>query len=165
MKRTMSALFLLAVVAAACGRAPTAVPSERPRSSPSPTPTWSGPGQPGEDGTIQVDGFNTYASETGAGWAQSPIRMALEFLALGDPSDPDGGAFITTAEQRASPEGGTEATVLVTLQGLLDDSVQAVRYSLEFEKQGGSWKLVTATWGQRCAEGRGHQDFSVELCV
>jgi hypothetical protein len=165
MKRTMSALFLFAVVGAACGSEPAAAPTERPKSSPTPAATWSGPGQHGEDGSNEVDGFNAYVSDARAGWVQSPIRMALEFLALGDPSDPDGGAFITTAEQRASPEGGTEATVTVTLQGLLDDSVQAVRYSLVFEKKGDTWKLVTATWGQRCAEGRGHQDFSVELCV
>lgn len=165
MKRTMSALVLLTMIAVACGRAPTPTASAPPKSTPVPTPTWSGPGKPAEDGAVDVYDFNAYVRGSGAGWTRSPIRMSLEFLALGDPSDPDGGAFITTAEQKASPEGGTEATVLVTMQGLLDDSVQAVRYTLEFAKRGGGWQLISATWGQRCAQGRGHQDFSVELCV
>jgi hypothetical protein len=165
MKRTTSALLLLAMVAAACARAPAPAASNPPRSTAAPAPTWTGPGAFGEDGSIDVYDFNAYARQARAEWTRSPIRMALEFLSLGDPSDPDGGAIITTAEQRASPEGGTEATVLVTMQGLLDDSIQAVRYTLEFAKRGVGWQLLSAAWGQRCAEGRGHQDFSVELCV
>ncbi|MGH2655365.1 MAG: hypothetical protein ACRDIZ_01470 [Actinomycetota bacterium] len=54
----------------------------------------------------------------------------------------------------------------VTLEGLLDDSIQAIRYLLQFEKNsGGAWDLVSATWAPRFAHGRGHQDFSVEPCV
>lgn len=165
MKRSISALFLFALMAAACGRVPSATPSAPPKATPTPTPTWSGPGKPAADGAIDVYDFNAYVRATEAEWATSPIRMALEFLALGDPWGPDGGAYITTAEQKASPEGGTEATVLVTMDGLGDDSVQAVRYTLEFAKRGDGWQLISATWGQRCAERRGHQDFSVELCV
>jgi hypothetical protein len=165
MKRSTSALLFLAMTAAACAGAPSSAPKGPPRSFPAPSPTWAGPGSFGEDGTVEIDTFNAYVKETRAGWAQSPIRMALEFLAVGDPSDADGGALITTAEQRASPEEGTEASVVVTMEGLHDDSVEAVRYTLAFRKEGHGWRLLSAAWSQRCAEKRGHQDFSVELCV
>lgn len=169
MKRTILAVVLLVAATAACRQAPSVSPTDRPRStsthSPTPTPTWDGPGSLGEDASVDVASFNAYVDEVDASWTQSPLRMALEFLALSDPSNPDGGAFRTIAEQQASPEGGTEAMVVVTQEGLHDDSVQAIRFTLEFEKQGDGWVLVTASWGQRCHQGRGHQEFTPEFCV
>jgi hypothetical protein len=130
------------------------------------TPTWEGPEPPDESGTISVAGFNEHLDATDPTWADSPARIALEFLDLGDPSDPDRGAFITTVLQEANPEGGDRAEVTVTLEGLLDDSVQAVRYVLRFQKDGdGPWTLASATWSQRCGPGRGHQDFGLEPCI
>lgn len=126
---------------------------------------WEGPGTPDESGAIPVAEFNEYVDATGPEWAESPARMALEFLDLGDPSDPDTGAFTVTVVQEASPEGGDRAEVTVTMEGLLDDSVQAVRYVLRFQKGGqDSWTLGSATWSQQCAPGRGHQDFGLEPC-
>jgi len=56
--------------------------------------------------------------------------------------------------------------VTVTKEGLADDSVGALRYVLEFERQAsGSWRLRSAAWAQRCQGGRGHQDFTPELCI
>jgi hypothetical protein len=113
-----------------------------------------------------VTDFNAYLDATAPAWADSPARIALEFLALGDPSDADEGAFTTTLVQEANPEGGERAGVTVTLEGLLDDSVQAVQYMLQFRKDtDGAWRLVSATWAQRCAPGRGHQTFNRELCI
>lgn len=172
MKRIIVILCLVTMAAAACGRDPSATPTDRPGSTPThhtptptptPTPNWAGPGPLSKDGSVDVTFFNTYVDEVDAGWTRSPLRMALEFLALGDPSE--GGAFKTIAEQQASPEGGTQATVVVTQQGLLDDSVQAIQFMLEFENQGDRWVLLSGTWGQRCQQGRGHQDFTPEPCV
>jgi hypothetical protein len=121
---------------------------------------------PDESGVLPVTDFNAYLDATTPAWADSPARIALEFLDLGDPSDPDQGAFTTTLIQEANPEGGERAGVTVTLEGLLDDSVQAVRYVLQFRKDADdAWRLVSATWTQRCAPGRGHQAFSLELCI
>jgi hypothetical protein len=132
----------------------------------SPPPSWEGPPPPDESGVISVTEFTEYQDATDPAWADSPARIALEFLDLGDPSDPDQGAFTTTVVQEASPEGGEQAEVTVTLEGLLDDSVQAIRYALKFQKDAdGAWRLASATWAQRCAPGRGHQDFSLELCI
>jgi hypothetical protein len=165
MMPTISAMVLISLMLASCARAPSGAPGAQPRSSPTPIPTWAGPGPLREDGSVDVTVFNTYVDEVDAGWTRSPLRMALEFLALGDPSDPDSGALITMAEERASPEGGTEATVIVTMQGLHDDSVQGIRYTLEFQKQESGWILMSAVWGQRCAQRRGHQDYTVEPCI
>jgi hypothetical protein len=132
----------------------------------SPPPSWEGPPPPDESGVISVAGFDAYLQVTAPGWADSPMRIALEFLDLADPSQSDGPAFTTTVVQEANPEDGEQAQVTVTLEGLLDDSVQAVRYDLRFQRgAAGAWTLVSATWAQRCAPGRGHQDFGPQLCV
>ena len=54
----------------------------------------------------------------------------------------------------------------VTLDGLFDDSVRAQRFVLVFQPaKDGSWRLESAVATQRCHAGRGHEDFSAELCV
>ena len=66
----------------------------------------------------------------------------------------------------SSDEERSSASVVLTLAGLLDDSVRAQRYKLELSRRDdGTWKIESASWAQRCQEGRGHQDFSPELCV
>lgn len=72
----------------------------------------------------------------------------------------------------AGGETPTRATVTVTLDGFLDDSVRGSRTVLQFEKEacptcepdGARWHLRTQEEAWRCYEGRGHQDFSKELC-
>jgi len=56
-------------------------------------------------------------------------------------------------------------TVTVLQEGIADDSVQAVRHVLRFERQGDHWKLVSNVRTQRCRQGRGHQDFASANCV
>lgn len=49
------------------------------------------------------------------------------------------------------------------LHGLLDDSVGATRWSFEFSDDGTELLGVTRSWA--CQPGRGHGDFSTELCI
>lgn len=123
--------------------------------------TWEGPPAPDESGRVAVEEFNGYLEETMPNWATSPIRVAVEFLALRDPA-----AFETSVVLTSSPEAGDEATVTVTQDGLLDDSVRASRYALMLVRQNdGRWELITASWSQRCQPGRGHQDFTPKRCI
>lgn len=127
---------------------------------------WEGPPPPDPSGAVSVAEFAEYLTDAAPAWTDSPARMALEFLDVGDPAEPDHGAFTTTVVQEADPEGGERSEVTVTLEGLLDDSIHAVRYRLEFRKDAsGAWELVSARWAQRCAPGRGHQRFDPDPCV
>jgi hypothetical protein len=114
---------------------------------------WPGPPRPSADGTVAVGSFNKYLDEY-EDYASSPEALATEFLRL-DERD----AAATSLLARA---GGV---VVVTLDGLADDSIRSERYELVVEKQGSNWRLVSARQTQRCQAGRGHQDFSAELCV
>jgi hypothetical protein len=55
---------------------------------------------------------------------------------------------------------------VATLEGLLDDSVRARRYTVELQRdQSMKWRVRDADWAQRCQPGRGHQDFSAQNCL
>jgi hypothetical protein len=123
-------------------------------------PAWSGPPDPAADGTVPVDGFAAYADEVDEEWEGSAAMAAAEFLRLDERT-----AARTSIEGTASAEGTGPETVTVTLDGLLDDSVRAERWTLTFEPDGEIYRLTEATWAQRCQPGRGHQDFGPEPCV
>lgn len=141
-----AALSLAALALAGCGK--------------SDTPTWAGPPDPGPGGTVAVEDFAAYQQDVDERWEGSAAMTASEFLRLDERT-----ASTTTIEGRASGEGAGPETVTVTLDGLLDDSVRAERWTLDFEPDGDTYRLTAATWAQRCQPGRGHQDFSPELCT
>jgi len=122
--------------------------------------TWSGPPEPAEDGTVAVEDFAAHQDDVEELWEGSPTMAAGEFLRLDERT-----AVRTTVAATASGEGAGPQTVVVTLDGLLDDSVRAERWTLLFEPEDDVYRLASARWVQRCHEGRGHQDFAVEACV
>ncbi len=79
-------------------------------------------------------------------------------------------AFTTETEGRRSealaiayPTPGT-AVVTVEIVGLADDSVAASRYRVELQWVESDWQVTWVGTQTRCHEGRGHQDWSGELC-
>lgn len=144
---------LVAAVAAGCGGGGDADDGDE--------PAWAGPQRPlPADGTVPVDGFADYAEDVDEPWERSPVLTAAEFLRLDEADAPQ-----VEIESDAGPEGGGPAQVTVTLDRLLDDSIQTQRFVLDLTRQGETWRLDRATWSQRCRQGRGHDDFSPESCV
>jgi hypothetical protein len=121
---------------------------------------WAGPPDPAADGTVAVDGFTAHQEQVAERWEGSAAMAAAEFLRLDERT-----ATRTTIAGTAQAEGSGPETVVVTLDGLLDDSVRAERWTLQFEQGGESYLLTAAQWAQRCQAGRGHQDFTAEPCV
>jgi hypothetical protein len=122
--------------------------------------TWAGPPDAAEDGTVAVDEFNAYAEDVDEPWEGSATMAATEFLRLDERT-----VARTSIEAEASPEGTGPENVVVTLDGLADDSVRAERWTLRFEPDGEGYRLTSALREQRCQPERGHQGFSPELCV
>jgi hypothetical protein len=120
---------------------------------------WSGPPQAQADGSIAVDGFNRYLGDY-EDYAASPEALAAEFLRL----DEHRGAT-TSLVTSDGAEGGDRVTAVATLEGVLDDSVESVRYVLVVTKEKDGWRLGSAVRTQRCRSGRGHTEFSTEPCV
>jgi hypothetical protein len=141
-----AAVSLAVVVLAGCGKSDTA--------------TWAGPPDPGSNGAVAVEDFAAHQQDVDERWEGSAAMAAAEFLRLDERT-----AATTTIEGRASAEGAGPETVTVTLDGILDDSVRTERWTLTFEPDGESYVLTEAAWAQRCQPGRGHQNFSSELCT
>lgn len=63
-----------------------------------------------------------------------------------------------------------QALVTITQTGVADDSVGAIRYRVELQPQKSAqtakqWEIVWAGSQVKCHPGRGHQDWSTELCL
>ena len=113
------------------------------------------------DGTLPVDAFNAYTESIDEPWERDLSEITDAFVEAGA-SDATQRSFQATS----SGEGGTSASASLTLGGLLDDSVRAQRYDLELSARGdGTWTVESASWAQRCHEGRGHQAFTPAPCV
>jgi len=137
MRRLAVSALVFAIGIAACGG-----------TSSGPT-TWDGPQRPfPDDGVLAVDEFNDYADTVEDDWQLDPERVALEF---------------TKAPSGEVTVDGDRVTVL--RDDLEDDSVRAERYVLELRRDGDEWRVDSARWEQRCHVGRGHQEFTPELCV
>jgi hypothetical protein len=62
-------------------------------------------------------------------------------------------------------KNGDQWLVTVTYDGFYDDSVKAGRTEAILEYKDGQWLILNATDMYQCWPGRGHQDFSTEICV
>ncbi|HEX2089810.1 MAG TPA: hypothetical protein VHI54_07795 [Actinomycetota bacterium] len=158
----IAAVSTLAVNCASDNSPPRAARSPNP--TPTATPTWAGYPQPAEGlGEISITEFNDFIQEANPPWDTSPLRSAVEFVYGGPPQEAL--PFTTTVTQETSPEIGTEATVTITEEGLLDDAIAAVRFQLEFQREDdGTWRLTSAFKDQRCARGPQTEEFTVEPC-
>ncbi len=129
-------------------------------SSSGPKAGWSGPAPASADGTLAVGDFNNFLAGDGQAFAASPVMAATEFLRL-DQVD----AGKTTIVSSTPGEVRAQASVVVTLDGLLDDSVRATRYEMELDRPNSDWRLSSAKLAYRCQPGRGHADFSTQPCA
>ena len=120
---------------------------------------WDGPPRPDDKGFMPVDGFNQFL-DGHRDVARSPIRATIEFVRLKDPT----GETTTVRSTSSQLENPQDVRVVLTEDGLPDDSIRSVRYVLRFDKRGQEWRLKRARRLQRCQPGRGHQKFSPQAC-
>lgn len=119
------------------------------------TPGWPGTAEADlGDGTTTAPGLNEYITENQPEWASDPTLFAVQI----EPS-------LDANERLEIDFDETTGVLTLTTSGLLDDSVAAVRRTIQTERWGdGLLRFVSGTFGQRCQPGRGHQDFTTELC-
>jgi hypothetical protein len=122
---------------------------------------WGGPPDAAPGGVVSTRGFSGFQQEVDQDWEHSPAMAAAVFLRLDERK-----AQRITIDAKAGPEGGGDQIVVVTLDGISDDSVRTERWTLGFEEGAdGVYALTGALRELRCHEGRGHQEFAGEVCV
>jgi hypothetical protein len=89
-----------------------------------------------------------------------PVAVALATFGSPEPGEGNFEENVELIEQ-------TDDTALVMLAqtGLLDDSVNGIRYRLEFVSEGNQWRLDWAGQQVRCQPGRGPDDWTTDLCI
>jgi len=121
---------------------------------------WAGPPRPDDRGRLDLRAFDDYLDAHPED-ASAPVVAVTKFLRLDRTS-----AASTSIEVGTSAEGAGPATVTVTLDGLLDDSVRAQRFVLVLDQDvDGEWRMTSGKVSQSCRPGHGHQTFSPAPCV
>ncbi len=106
---------------------------------------------------LNTSNFNTRLStEVGSNWVNDPILAAHYFI---------GGSFgknqVITVEN-----ADTGYNVVVIYDQFSDDSIRGSRYDLKFDDSSdGYLQISSAEKSWRCKDGRGHSDYSNELCL
>jgi len=88
-----------------------------------------------------------------------PEQIALDAFGMEEPGEGNFTQEVTVVEQTT-----TDAVVTLTQTGLLDDSVEGMRYWLEFTAADNQWEMVWAGRQVRCQPNRGSQEWSTDLC-
>jgi hypothetical protein len=127
-----------------------------------PSEDWDGLPEPlPADGTLPVGAFNAHAESVDEAWERNLRATVDEFIGFDELKAPNVSFQATTG-----PEGGGPTSASILLDGLLDDSVRARRYDLTLSRrQDETWRIDSASWAQRCQEGRGHQAFTPAPCL
>jgi hypothetical protein len=122
---------------------------------------WAGPPRPAAGGNLDsaAAAFNRYLDDHPE-VAAAPALAAGRFVRVEQTT-----SGTTSIVAKAGAEGGGPATITVTFDGLLDDSVRTQRFVLVMRQEGDEWRLDSAAVTQRCRPGRGHEAFSPEPCV
>ncbi|WOD39842.1 hypothetical protein [Nodosilinea sp. E11] len=124
-------------------------------------PTTEAPGQ--APGTTEVGDRADYnevpVPEDDSTVGTDPTQIALAVFGSTEPGE---GNFTEYADLIEETDAG--ALVLLTQTGLADDSVNGMRYRLEFVPEGDQWRLDWAGQQARCQPGRGSEDWTTDLC-
>lgn len=112
-----------------------------------------------EAGSVAFPGLDEQLDSAAPAWAFDPVRFAN---AVAGPT-----AVNESRTIEVVPVDSTRWTAIVTTTGFFDDSVAGTRYELDLAptKGDGSLRIEDARWTNACQPGRGHQDFSPELCA
>jgi hypothetical protein len=184
-KISLVALTGIVVVVSACE-----APSNRPSSAPTAeTPTTnSSPSAADSESTAtpRSQPFSPNAPESEATATSAETRDAYDPIALDEfaPAEtltgeqPKAVALSAFGVEGAEGNFSQEVTVnypqpdraiaILTQTGLADDSVAGMRYRIELvpaDSADAQWQVTWAGRQYQCQEGRGHQDWSTELCL
>jgi hypothetical protein len=122
-------------------------------------PDWDGELSVDTDtGEVDIVAYAAFLADHGPPTGGGTEEAALELV------DIYGDEYQARTVESLPADGG-RTIVTVTFEGLMDDSVAAVRYELVFIGDSDDLILESGQWSNRCQPGRGHQEFDVALCV
>lgn len=91
-------------------------------------------------------------------WKMDPVIVSLKFIGLFE------GKKQIIERINESAESLDKTLILITNEGLLDDSVMGIKYKIVLKKAGDVWLIQNAGKAVKCWPGRGHSNYSPEPC-
>ncbi len=114
---------------------------------------------PADNQVLSVEAFNeSVLKGKDNKWTADPVVVSLRFIGLFE------GRTQSIERINENPESFDTTQVTIINNGLLDDSVMAVKYKLNLKKVDSVWIVDSAGRLVKCWKGRGHEDFSSEPC-
>ncbi|MEX1104861.1 MAG: hypothetical protein WEB78_01570 [Ilumatobacteraceae bacterium] len=111
-------------------------------------------------GTISAPGFNDFIETQTPAAAGTAIDAA--WMLLGGDTAESGEA----ADVQEEPGTDEVTIVTVTRSNLMDDSIYATRHRFVLKRLPDAlFRFIEGEWSQQCQPGRGHAEFSTELCI
>lgn len=112
----------------------------------------------GGTGELLLPGLNEAIIAEAPAWSFEPVTFGHAIAGAMAVNETRRIAAVQTSE--------TTWTVTATTDGFFDDSVFADRFELELRRSDdGTFRFERGRWSQACAPGRGHQDFTPDLCA
>jgi hypothetical protein len=135
-----------------------------PRSAPA-QPQLQTEGRVGSYRVQDVAAFNlalrTAHQAADGGWTTTPLGVVSRYL--GDLTAETQAAIVEV--MKPSAESHDRVIVMVTREGLLDDSVRGMKDRLELVRDpAGFWSIAGALRAWTCRPGRGHVEYLADLC-
>ncbi|MCD4687850.1 MAG: hypothetical protein K8R55_00785 [Desulfuromonadaceae bacterium] len=117
---------------------------------------------------IENKGFNATvqtALKAGEAWPHHPVAVSLLFIGQQEGGKPQIG-HQEEIRMQSRAEAFEDAVVTVERFSFMDDSIAGDKFIIRLQKQDdGGWLIESARFGQKCWEGRGHQNYSKEYCL
>ena len=93
-------------------------------------------------------------------WTATPILIALKFVGEGM----DCRKKTIEVESMSGVEYIDKLRVIITEDGLLDDSIRGIKHIVRMSRKDGNWQITKASRSWCCWNNRGHVDYSSEPC-
>ena len=90
--------------------------------------------------------------------SKDPVVVSLNFIG------PIQGREQTIIRTNVSAEASDTTEVIITTEGILDDSVQGVKYRISLKRSKNIWLIQSAEKAHKCWPGRGDTEYSPEPC-
>jgi len=111
---------------------------------------------------VDIGNFNKtvqMARENNEEWASDPVMVSFLFVGATDSMTQ------TIVRNYPSAESRGSATVVITNEKLMDDSISGVKYKVDLKKnENGTWNIESVGKAVKCWERRGHTDYSASPC-
>lgn len=112
--------------------------------------------------TIDIGNFNKtvqMARENNEEWASDPVMVSFLFVGAVDSMTQ------TIVRNYPNTESRDSATVEITNEKLLDDSVSGIKHKVDLKRnENGTWNIESVGKAVKCWEGRGHTEYSASPC-